>query len=318
MRDHIGAAVRAERTRCRARPASRRGDSDHPTVPARWVAAHPRLRNTEGMSATWNRARYSVRHLAWVAWFAAAACLEYSPHAIPLDDEETGVHARSLARLFAAPQPEVLRFAVIGDTQGDFDEVEQIVSSLNEVDDLSLVIQVGDFTHNGTAPEYRAMNDLLRRLRVPYFVIVGNHDLLANGGDIYDHMFGARNLAFTYARTRFVLFDSNAVEYGFDGTTPDLALIREALAPREDYDEAILLTHFNPGGLEWDEALRQPYFDLVAELGVKTSFYGHAHGPGEFERGGSRFYIAGAVDHRSFIIATVQPGGAIDVERRTF
>jgi len=200
------------------------------------------------------------------------ACLEYSPHAIPLDAVHTDVHRKSLERLLATPAPETLRFAVVGDTQGDFDEVEEIVVVLNRIEDLAFVVQVGDFTGHGTGPEFRLMHDLLRKLRVPYFVVIGNHDLLANGGDIYDHMFGPRNLAFTYARTRFVLFDSNAVEYGFHGTVPDLGLLREYLSPRDEYDDAILFGHVDPGANEWDDALREPYFDLVRDEGVDVSF----------------------------------------------
>jgi predicted phosphodiesterase len=255
-----------------------------------------------------------------VAAFALllAGCLEYSPHAIPLDERDTDVHRKSLERLLSRPAPEVLRFAVIGDTQGDFNETEEIIGLLKERDDLSFVIQVGDLTHQGVGPEYRAMNALFRRLRVPYFVVIGNHDLLANGGDIYDHMFGARNFAFTYAGTRFVLFDSNALEYGYDATTPDLDLLREALSAGEEYRQAILFSHLDPGAGEWDPALREPYFELVRERAIEVSFYGHGHAPREFERDGSTFYIVGAVDHRTFIVATVQPDGRIDVERTSF
>jgi predicted phosphodiesterase len=268
-----------------------------------------------GRPARGRRAR--VAALAAIA-LALGGCLEYSPHAVPQDGADRDVHRKSLERLLASPAPDVLRFAVVGDTQGDFDEAEEVVAQVNARDDLSFVVQVGDFTHLGLAPEFTAMNAIFRRLRVPYFVAVGNHDLLANGGDVYDSMFGARNLAFTYGRTRFVLFDANAVEYGFDGTIPDLALLAGALADREAYDEAILFSHIGPNNSDWDPAVREPFLAFVSELGVKASFHGHAHDPGESEHDGSIFYVAGAVDRRSFIIASVHPDGRIEVERRGF
>jgi predicted phosphodiesterase len=249
---------------------------------------------------------------------AVGGCLEYSPHAIPLDEADTDVHRKSLGQLFAVPEPEVLRFAVLGDTQGDFTETEEAVDEVNQLDGISFVVQVGDFTHQGIGPEFRAMNGHLRRLDVPYFVVVGNHDLLANGSDIYNHMFGEPNLAFTYARTRIVLFDDNGVEYGWDGSRPDLDLLREFLADTEAYDEAILLGHIDPGSPDFDPALREPYFALVREAGIEVSIYGHGHNPHEFERDGSRFYIVGAVDHRTFIVVSVFPDGRIEVERRRF
>jgi 3',5'-cyclic-AMP phosphodiesterase len=249
---------------------------------------------------------------------ALSGCLEYSPHALPLDHVHRDMHRKSLEQLLATPEPEVLRFAIVGDTQGDFSEAEKCVAQLNERDDLSLAIQVGDFTHQGVGPEYKAMNSIFRRLRVPHFVVVGNHDLLANGGDIYDRMFGERNLAFTYARTRFVLFDSNGVEYGWGGKLPDLDLVRRLLEPDGTFDRAILVSHIDPSSPDWDPVLREPYYDLVREFGVEVSFYGHGHTPHEFERDGSRFYLPGAVDWRTYIIAAIHPDGRIDVERRHF
>ena len=269
-----------------------------------------------------SRPRRSLTGLAALALgtlvLATAGCLEYSPHALPLDHVHRDMHRKSLEQLLAQPEPEVLRFAVVGDTQGDFSEAEKAIAQLNERDDLSLVIQVGDFTHQGIGPEYKAMNGIFRRLRAPHFVVVGNHDLLANGSDIYDRMFGARDFAFTYARTRFVLFDSNGVEYGWDGRRPDLGFLRRVLEPSDEFDRAILFTHIDPSNPDWDPALREPYYDLVREFGVRASFYGHGHPPLEFERDGSMFYRPGAVDYRTYIIASVHPDGRIEIERRHF
>lgn len=81
------------------------------------------------------------------------------------------------------------------------------------------------------------MNDLFERLRAPYFVVVGNRDLLGNGGRIYEAFFGPRNYDFTYQRTRFVFLDTNSREYGFGNRVPDLAWLEQriragARAPR--------------------------------------------------------------------------------------
>jgi predicted phosphodiesterase len=257
--------------------------------------------------------------LALALALSLGGCFQYSPHAIPLDEADTDVHRKSLERLLAQPAPEVLRFAVVGDTHGNFDDAETAVEYLNRRDDLSFVVQAGDFTHQGTGPEFRKMNSIFRRLRVPYFVVVGVHDLLANGGDIYDHMFGPRNLVFTYARTRFVLFDANAPEYGFNATLPDLDLLRRALASdREAYDEAVMLSHIDPSSPDWDPALREPYFALLRETGVKVSLHGHGHKPHEFEQDGARFYLPGSVLFRTLLLVSVHPDGQIDVERSPF
>jgi 3',5'-cyclic AMP phosphodiesterase CpdA len=271
------------------------------------------------MSARRRGARRGGALAAVVVAVTVGGCLEYSPHAIPQGESETDVNRKSIERLLAQPAPETIRFGVLGDTQGDFDEAEVAVEWLNGYDDLSFVVQVGDFTHLGTAPEYRVMNKILRELRVPYLVVVGNHDLLANGGDIYDHMYGPRDLAFTYGRTRFVLMDTNGVEYGMDATAPDLAFLRGALADREAYDQPILFAHIDPFNGDFDPALREPYFALLQELGIRVSFYGHGHKPGEpHQRDGSVLQVVGAVDYRTFLVCTVHPDGRIDVERVWF
>jgi 3',5'-cyclic AMP phosphodiesterase CpdA len=259
-----------------------------------------------------------VRGSGAIAALALAGCLEYSPHAVVLDSSERDLHAKALARIQATPPPEVLRFAVVGDTQLAFDETEEAIEHLNARDDLSFVIQIGDFTHFGQLAEFRLMNDRFARLRVPYLVVIGIHEFLGNGEAIYEEMFGAHDLAFTYARTRFVLFDSNSREAGYDGTVPDLAWLRAQLEPDGGHDLAVLLSHCPPGTSDFDPALVEGYDAILRERGPILSLHGHEHRHRIEEREGTPVHVADSVDHGSYLVATVGPGGRVEVEKVDF
>jgi 3',5'-cyclic AMP phosphodiesterase CpdA len=246
-----------------------------------------------------------------------AACLEYSPHAIVLDGSERDLNRKALARIAAAPAPEPLRFALVGDTQLAFDEAEDAIEHLNRRDDLAFVVQLGDFTHFGLLSEFRLMNELFARLRVPYLVVIGIHDYLGNGADVFHEMFGERDFAFTVGRTRFVIFDSNSLEFGFDGTVPDLAFLRAQLSPDGEHDRAILLSHVPPGTGDFDPGLVEGYLALLREAGSVASFHAHEHDSREGELAGTPLWVADSVDHRSYLVATIG-GGELRVEKVAF
>ena len=249
----------------------------------------------------------------------AAGCLEYSPHAIVLDGSERDLHRKAVLRLEASPPPEALRFAVVGDTQLAFDEAEEAVEHLNRRDDLAFVVQVGDFTHFGLTPEFRAMNDIFSRLRVPHFVAIGIHDYLGNGEEIYERMFGPTDFAFTFARVRFLLFDSNSREFAYDGTVPDLAWLAANLAPDAAHDWAVLFSHCAPESSDFDRGLVEGYDDLLRAHPRTVSFHGHEHRFRTDVRHGTALYVADSVDHRSYLVATLRADGVgFEVERVSF
>jgi 3',5'-cyclic AMP phosphodiesterase CpdA len=249
---------------------------------------------------------------------ALAACLEYSPHALPTEDSERGLNGRAIERILAQPAGP-LRFAVVGDTQRSFDEAEDAVASLNARDDLRFVVQIGDFTNVGLLFEFQEMNEIFARLRVPYLVVIGNHDHFSNGEAIYREMFGAKDFAFTVGRVRLAFYCSNSVSHGFDGSTPDVAGLAAMLAPSPDHDRAVAFAHIAPGGGElFDDALTGPMQKALADGRVSLSLHGHAHRYEEFDRDGLRFAIADAVDHRSYLVVSERADGGFDVEKVDF
>lgn len=247
-----------------------------------------------------------------------ASCFEYSPHAPDLDASERDLNAKARARVQLAPAVEVLRFALVGDTQLAFDEATDLVEALRARPDLAFVVQLGDFTHLGIAGEFRLMNGIFARLEVPYFVVVGIHDLAGNGDAIYRRMFGPFNDTFDASRTRFVMFDSNSRDTAFDGTVPDLGWLAGRLAPDGTFDRVVLLSHIAPGTSDFDRALDAPYAELLRAQPWVVSFHGHEHDYRAREFAGTPLYVADSVDHRSYLVATIGPAGALLIERIPF
>ncbi len=259
-----------------------------------------------------------ARHAALAACVLSLGCLEYSPHALPTDSSERDLNAKAIERLIAAPPAGPLRIAVVGDTQRYFDDTHDLVAAINARDDVQLVVQVGDFAHVGILLEYRLTKDLFDRLRVPYLVVAGYHDLLGNGGAIYRAMFGPTNFAFTLGRVRLVFFDSNSSMHDFDGTVPDLAWLNAALAPSPDHERALAFSHVPAGAPDFDGALTAPLLALLGASRVELSLHSHAHEHQAYEHGGVRVVVVDSVDHRSYVLVTQRHDGGFDFERVAF
>ena len=86
-----------------------------------------------------------------------------------------------------------IRFAVISDTQRWYDETEDEVAHINLRNDLDFVMHCGDLTDFGVTKEFEWQQRILNKLRVPYVVILGNHDCIGSGKDVYRVMFGEEN-----------------------------------------------------------------------------------------------------------------------------
>lgn len=241
-----------------------------------------------------------------------AGCLEYSPHQIPTGRDERNLDA--VARVQAAPPGGPLRFGVIGDVQLHPDHARRAVDRLNDVAGLAFVVQLGDFTELGMLHEYELMRDVHGRLDVPWLLLVGNHDLLANGGRIYDRMFGPRNLAFTVGRTRVVLLDDNSREYGFGAGVPDLGWLAAQLAPDGTFDRAVVLAHVPSESTDFDPALREPFEALLEASGVSLVLHAHDSHLRRYRRGEVEFVVAASVAVREAYVVTEQPSGELAVE----
>lgn len=106
-------------------------------------------------------------------------------------DGDTNINARNIARIEQATKDKSeIRFAFISDTQRWYDETEDEVADINRRTDIDFVIHGGDLTDFGVTKEFEWQQRILNKLSVPYVVLLGNHDCIGSGKDVYRTMFG--------------------------------------------------------------------------------------------------------------------------------
>lgn len=84
-----------------------------------------------------------------------------------------------------------LKFVVVGDphikaiidNDTGAERLKYIIDTVNKMD-IDFIVFMGDITDKGTRTQYQLSKDILSNLKKPYYVIIGNHDLMTN-----DNMF---------------------------------------------------------------------------------------------------------------------------------
>ena len=193
----------------------------------------------------------------------------------PFSDEVTtgtrNSNSKQLERIKAQPQPSgPWSFALLTDTHLDYEDTERIVTTINRQDAL-FTVHLGDMTMISSPVEYDSFTELIRRLDKPFFVAVGNHDVIVKGRDIYKKIFGPYNLSFEYGGFRFIVFNDIGAEYilDFDWLNNE---VDTSFLPVFIFSHAGL----SSPDVQSDEDMRN-YAAVMEKPQVKALFYGHKH-----------------------------------------
>lgn len=170
-------------------------------------------------------------------------------------------------------------FAVISDTQGHYDETVRAVEALNRHDELDFVIHCGDLSDFGMKKEFQFQRDILAGLRVPYVALIGNHDCLATGEEVYEVIFGPTNFAFNAGNTRFICLNTNAMEYDYATPVPDFSFLRQELNHLNPAIERVVYAmHVRPGEFQFNNNVKEPFQEMLHSApGIPICLYGHEH-----------------------------------------
>ena len=124
------------------------------------------------------------RYMLWattaliVLFMEGCDLMDTHPYSVHVTGDRN-LNARNIRFIEEACQnKDTIRFVLTGDTQAWFDETYDMVNCINEMGDIDFVLHGGDLSDFGMTEEILWQRDLLRKLKCPFVVILGNHDCL--------------------------------------------------------------------------------------------------------------------------------------------
>lgn len=171
------------------------------------------------------------------------------------------------------------RFAMISDTQRSYDDTQDVVSSINKRGDIDFVVHGGDQSDFGATKEFLWMRDIMNGFSMPWVCVIGNHDCLGTGKEVYEKVYGNTNFAFTAGNIRFICLNTNALEYDYSHPIPDFGFIKDELKNlSSDIDKTIFLMHVSPEQFVFNNNVSEVFQWYIKGFpNVQFCIYGHGH-----------------------------------------
>lgn len=242
--------------------------------------------------------------------FGLGGCdmFEYTPYEVRLPESERNLTQKnkSIIERIHVSDEDTLYFVLTADTQGFYEATQDMVSSINKLPDIRFMLHAGDVTDFGLQKEYRLMHDILKKTKVPYLTVVGNHDCVANGKEVYQSMYGVFNYSFTVGQNKFIMLNTNSLEFD-DESVPDLEWLENELAGATGIRNLFVVSHIPPDGGEFAASKRDAYAALMRKYNVKMSIHGHDHSY-EFEQifqDGIDYLVIGSASKRYYVLMKV-------------
>src|SRR5947209_5311534 len=166
-------------------------------------------------------------------------------------------------------QKKSFRFAFISDTHigspngGAEEDLRRTVADINSLKGVAFVVLTGDITELGKNVELVLAKRILDSLRVPYYIIPGNHDTgwSESGGLSFTQIFGNDKFHFVFNGIHFIGCASGPYVRMSDGHVPRSAVnwLDSTLKKIGDKDPIIFLNHYPlDNGLDnWYEVINR-------------------------------------------------------------
>lgn len=222
--------------------------------------------------------KLKISHFLLILILQSVGCGErFSPWQSNIPGDKKNLTAENLAKL---PELQLrtsspLTIALIADPQATPDDLREIIDTLNRRDDVSLILLIGDLTDHGLLHEFIWAAEALGRSKVPYFSVIGNHDGIGHGKEIYQKMFGPLNYTFEVAGLKFVMFNNNKLEFGS---------IDYKWLGQEIDDRSIVVAHIPPE----ESSLGAEEVDLWTSMQRDAQIIASLHG----HRGGKKGFLS--------------------------
>lgn len=192
---------------------------------------------------------------------------------------ETNINAKNIKLIEESTKgQDTLRFAFISDSQRWYDELENFVKHINQDEQIDFIIHGGDIADFGLTKEFLWQRDILNGLRKPYVVVIGNHDYLANGDEVFTKVFGDLNFSFIAANTKFLGLNTNALETNYSVPIPNFDFIKkEQVQNQGEYSNTVVLMHAQPTSEQFNNNVSD-LFQYSLNQFPNLLFCAHGHG----------------------------------------
>lgn len=211
--------------------------------------------------------------------FLLSSCkkfIKYNANEIRLEEKYRNLNPKNINNLKSKAPKDSFNFIVISDSQRSYDELDDFVKRANSYKDISFVVLNGDITDFGLQDEYVWITERMQKLSSPFIVVIGNHDMLGNGREIYKQMFGPENFSFSYAGYSFIFLNTNSREARPNEILPDTSWLQRELNSTPLQESIFVLAHIPPMGGDFDRTIEPVYARTLTENGrVVYSIHGH-------------------------------------------
>ena len=200
---------------------------------------------------------------------------EYSHNQVLPDEKYKNINQNNILR-FINIVTDTVTIAIIGDSQRYFKATQKVISKINNIPDIHFVVHTGDLADFGIQKEYRWLHEQLSKIKYPYVAVIGNHDLIGNGGEIYNLMYGDPNFSFIFNENKFIYLNTNAREYSPGSNVPDITWLNKELSDTSVYKNAIIVCHSPHTDL--DPVIQEKYLEILRKYKkVLLCINGHLH-----------------------------------------
>lgn len=256
----------------------------------------------------------------FISCFILQSCemIEYHPYDGRIKGE-TGINKKNIGLIEAScAEKDTIRFIMMSDTQRWYDETDDFVKSINKRNDIDFVIHGGDISDFGLTKEFLWQRDIMNKLTIPYVVLLGNHDCLANGIEVFQEVFGEVNFSFIAGKTKFVCLNTNALEFDYSYPVPDFKFIEEELENRKnEYHKTVLAMHVRPFSDQFNNNVANVFQRYIKEYPkLQFCINGHDHSLkiDDLFEDGVMYYGVPNIGKRTYFIFTLNPDDTYDYE----
>lgn len=222
--------------------------------------------------------QYILFFLIFLLGVSGCDSLEFSPNQAFDKNTPRDLNNKNLEELFAAPSDDTVRFVVAGDTQRQYKNTRDLVNTINRMPGIDMFFLAGDVSEFGLLEEMEQINELLEKLSIPYITVVGNHDFVGNGDEVFKRMFGKLNFSFVYQGTKFICHNTNSREFNFNGRVPNVNWLAEEFLPEPGVDNYVAIAHVLPLSWDFDTSLTDQYINIInGNPKTRAAFYAHDH-----------------------------------------